>query len=65
MTKNETYPIERASVNLLNELGSFVRSLGKYLFTVPKSKEAFTMWIIEFSAWILLTIALIMRWKVE
>lgn len=59
----KTYPIEIAAEKLLNEVRSSFRRVTRFFFIIPKKKGDKMIYVIETLAWILLTIALILRFR--
>ena len=60
MNKNE-YPIEAAITKLINETRLQLVKIVKFFFTIPKGKMDKMIYVMESLAWLLLTLALILR----
>jgi len=59
--KQPKYPIETELEKLIREIRLLVKKFGVFFFEIPKRKDDKMIHIIEVSAWLLLTYALILR----
>jgi hypothetical protein len=64
--KNERkkYFLESAAEKLLLELAKLVRAFRLFFFRIPEKKMDKQIYIIETIAWLMLTIALVFRFKI-
>lgn len=56
-----SYPIEEELAKLVREIRLSLRKVVKFFFVIPKEKDEKMIHLMEISAWVLLTIALIFR----
>lgn len=60
-TNNKVYPIEEALEKLIDEVRLSIRKTVGFFFTIPKRKDDKMIYAIETIAWLLLTIAIVLR----
>jgi hypothetical protein len=61
MERNEKFPLETAAEKLLNQARVSLKKITNYFFTIPKRRDDKVIYVLETGAWLLLTLALILR----
>lgn len=62
MTKNAQYPLEAKAEELLDRASLLLEKAAKFFFVIPRSKMDKVIYAIETTSWIMLGVALILRW---